>query len=379
MRAWPLALALGGCGFSSSALPIDAQIDNARPIDAAVDVPIDMPPPTQLCLGTFQHICVAPPQSSLTLMTQTINTGASTLCTFFTPTPDVDACVIAGQSITIPAGNVVTVTGAKALILIASDSITITGALDAASHRGLPSGPAADTGPCPSNSTAPTTATQGGGGWGGTFGTAGGNGGSSPGGAIGGIAGSRLDIRVLGGGCPGGNGAPNGANFGGGAGGHGGGAALMLAGQGILIDGIVNASGGGGNGGKSAGGGGGGGAGGMIVLEAPTVKVPGQCFANGGGAGEGGASSNRDGSIGRESTGPDKVGAGGKAGSIGGDGGNGAFAAMGATSGDNGGQRSNPPDTGGGGAGGGGAGIIKVISGSQEHTNEAAHVAPPPS
>src|SRR6185295_11879483 len=219
MRAWPLALALGGCGFSSSALPIDAQIDNARPIDAAVDVPIDMPPPTQLCLGTFQHICVAPPQSSLTLMTQTINTGASTLCTFFTPTPDVDACVIAGQSITIPAGNVVTVTGAKALILIASDSITITGALDAASHRGLPSGPAADTGPCPSNSTAPTTATQGGGGWGGTFGTAGGNGGSSPGGAIGGIAGSRLDIRVLGGGCPGGNGAPNGANFGGGAGG----------------------------------------------------------------------------------------------------------------------------------------------------------------
>ena len=37
--------------------------------------------------------------SSLTLMTQTINTGASTLCTSYTPTPAVDACVIAGQSV----------------------------------------------------------------------------------------------------------------------------------------------------------------------------------------------------------------------------------------------------------------------------------------
>src|SRR5689334_8139265 len=117
MRAWSLALALGGCGFSSSALPIDAQIDTARPIDAGIDVPIDMPA-TQLCLGTFQNICVPPPQSSLTLMTQTINTGASTLCTSYVPMPAVDACVIAGRSITIPIGNVVTVNGAKGLILI---------------------------------------------------------------------------------------------------------------------------------------------------------------------------------------------------------------------------------------------------------------------
>jgi hypothetical protein len=376
MRAWPLALALGGCGFSSSALPLDADIDS-RPIDAAVDATPDMMA-TQLCLGTMHRICVAAPTSSLSLMTQPISTSSSTLCTPYTATPAVDACVIAGQTISLPSGNIVTVTGTKRLILIAADSLTITGTLDASSRRGLPGGPAADTGPCAVGAIAPTTNMQGGGGWGGTFGSGGGNGGTTPSGGIGGSAGAPQSITALAGGCPGGNGAPNGVNVGAGGGGHGGGAVMLLAGQTLQIDGVVNASGGGGSGGKSAGGGGGGGAGGMIVLESPSVKVPGQCFANGGGAGEGGAASNRDGAVGRESTGPDKVGTGGRAGSIGGDGGDGAFAATGATSGGNGGARAQPPDTGGGGGGAGGAGIIKVVAGSQEHTSETNHVAPPP-
>ena len=376
MRAWSLALALGGCGFSSSALPGDADIDT-RPIDAAVDTPDMMV--TELCLGTVHRICVAAPTSSLSLMTQPIGTSSSTLCVPYTATPAVDACVIAGQTISLPTGNIVTVTGSKRLILIAADSLSIAGTLDGSSRRGLPSGPAADTGPCPSTATPPTTNMQGGGGWGGTFGTAGGNGGGTPNGGTGGTAAASQPITALGGGCPGGNGAPNGAGTGSGGGGHGGGAVMLLAGQSIQIDGVVNASGAGGTGGKSAGGGGGGGAGGMIVLEAPAVKVPGLCFANGGGAGEGGAASNRDGAIGRESTGPDKAGGGGKGGSIGGDGGDGAFAANGPGTGAIGGARVNPPDTGGGGGGGGGAGIIKVVSGNQEHTAETNHVAPPPS
>src|SRR5262249_15754538 len=99
MRALAIALAAGGCGFSSSALPLDADAEIARPIDAAVDMAPDMPPQTQLCLGTYQRICVASPQAALTLMTQTIDTTSSTLCAPYTATPTLDACVIAGQSI----------------------------------------------------------------------------------------------------------------------------------------------------------------------------------------------------------------------------------------------------------------------------------------
>lgn len=383
MRAWALAtVALGGCGFSSAALAIDAQGDTSIPVDAAIDAPADTAA-TKLCLGTFQQVCVAAPQTTLTLMSQTISTSStsgSALCAaVYMPTPGIDACVIAAQSITIPSGNLVTVTGSRPLILIASTAITITGTLDAASHRGLPAGPGADLGPCPTTMTSPTTSQQGGGGWGGTLGAAGGNGGSSPGGAVGGIAGARIATSMFTGGCPGGNGASSASGALGGAGAHGGGAVAMLAGQAILIDGIVNASGAGAAGGKPAAGGGGGGSGGMIVLEAPSVKVPGQCFANGGGGGEAGASSGRDGAIGRESTAPDRAGSGGRGSTIGGDGGNGSFAATGAMSGDSGSARVNPPDAGGGGGGGGGAGFIHVVSPTQEHTGDPTHVAPPPS
>src|ERR1043165_6172944 len=127
MRAWPLALAFAGCGFSASVLPDDANGD-ARPIDAAVDAAPDMMT-TQLCLGTMHRICVAAPTSSLSLMTQSINTGTSTLCIEYTATPAVDACVIAGQMISLPSNNTVTVTGTKRLILIASDALSIAGTL----------------------------------------------------------------------------------------------------------------------------------------------------------------------------------------------------------------------------------------------------------
>src|SRR5215510_10051 len=201
MRARALALVLGGCGFSSPAAPGS-------------------------CLGTFVNVCADPPDASLTLMTQTIDTSTSALCVPYTATPQVDACVIASPSITIPSNQVVSVTGARRLILFADESLMITGMLDAASHRGGNSGPAADSGPCPSTFTNPTAVGQGGGGWGGTFGEPGNNGGNTPGGGIGGIAGNALTIDVLGGGCRGGQGAGND----GGGGGHGGGAVLLLAG-----------------------------------------------------------------------------------------------------------------------------------------------------
>ncbi|HEX7841963.1 MAG TPA: hypothetical protein VF469_31045, partial [Kofleriaceae bacterium] len=296
MRAWALALVLGGCGFSSTAAPdhgLDGGSDTAGGNTGGTGDPVAGV--VHVCLGTFVGVCADTPRTSLTLMTgmiDTSDTSSSTKClpaTAYVTTPaGLDVCVVAAQTITIPGGNKVSVTGRKRLVLLANDTLTISGTLDVASHRNGLRGPAADTGPCPTNFTDPTTVGQGGGGWGGTFGQPGNNGGSTPGGGIGGIPGAALTINTLGGGCPGGNGA--GSN--GGPGGPGGGAVVMLAGQTITISGVVNASGAGGSGGgrssASAGaGGGGGGTGGMIALEAPSVKLPGQCFANGGAGGEG--------------------------------------------------------------------------------------------
>ncbi|HEY0992434.1 MAG TPA: hypothetical protein VGD80_35520, partial [Kofleriaceae bacterium] len=215
MRAWLLAL-VGGCGFSATPaiVPEDAQgndpdaaEDSGSPADAAIDAaPLDgtvMP----LCLGTFVTICVDPPQSTVTLMTQPLDTSTSTLCQPYTATPHVDACVITGQSITIPSNNTVSATGGKRLVLFSTGAITIAGVLDASSHGGT-TGPAADTGPCQSNFTDARNGTGGGGGWGGSFGGTGNNGGTGGGiaGGDGGIAAPPGSATTLTGGCPGGKG-----------------------------------------------------------------------------------------------------------------------------------------------------------------------------
>jgi hypothetical protein len=349
--------------------PDDAAPDGA-PIDAGFDGM-----EIELCAGSFVRVCVALPVSPVTLTTQTINTATSALCAPYRAMPAVDACVIAGSSIAIPAGNKVSVTGAKRLILLAGTALTISGTLDAASHHGGPNGPAVDTGPCPTGFTNPTTGVQGGGGWGGSFGRPGGNGGTTSGGGAAGIAAAAPAITALGGGCSGANGANNAAGIAGGAGGRGGGAVALLANRSLTIDGMVNASGAGGNSGKiGAGGGGGGGTGGMIVLDSPIVRIPGTCFANGGGGGEGGEAA-RDGNGGGESAAPNLAAAGGKGGSaLGGDGGNGGFGSAAAATGGNGGA-----GDGGGGGGGGGAGIIKILSADQQNTGDPGKVSPPPS
>jgi hypothetical protein len=349
-----------------------------------VCVPEDGPdgggPVAQGCFGSFIKVCLDVPPAALTLTTQPIDTSdasAATKCLRYTATPAVDACVIAAQTITIPGGNTVAVIGTRPLILLARDSLTITGVLDASSRRAR-RGPASDGGPCPMNFTNPTFSGQGGGGWGGTFGGSGSNGGSTPGSGVGGIAGNLLNITALGGGCPGGNGAGSG----GGSPGHGGGAVLLLASK-IAIDGTVNASGAGGGGGKASsantgpGGGGGGGAGGMIVLEAPTVQITGRCFANGGGGGEGGqtGSPGLDGNAGSESSAPDSTGDGGTLGTFrGGDGGDGGVGTRGATAG---GAGEGTSDAGGGGGGGGGVGIIKILS-PQPSMYDPTKVSPRP-
>ncbi|MGH9884660.1 MAG: hypothetical protein ACREBE_03980, partial [bacterium] len=177
MRAFVFALVLGGCGFSATpgsnpnGTPPDASDpeDDASPsVDAA---PIDSAPldgaVAAVCLGTFVRVCVDPPSAPVTLTTQELDTSTSTRCQPYTATPPVDACVITGQSITIPSGNTITVTGGNRLILFATGEISIAGTLDASGRRDA-SGPAADTGPCQPNFVDAESGGVGGGGWGGS-------------------------------------------------------------------------------------------------------------------------------------------------------------------------------------------------------------------
>ncbi|HET7503063.1 MAG TPA: hypothetical protein VFK02_18710 [Kofleriaceae bacterium] len=396
MRAWLVAIALAGCGFKATpsetgnGAPAGGGEPEAPPIDAPEPPPIEIDgapldgAAAEVCLGSFVRVCVDPPLSATTLTQQanpSIDTGTSSLCVPYTSTPHVDACVITGQSITIPPGNTISVIGRRPLILFATGSITISGVLDAASHQGGASGPGNNLG-CPTTGfTNPADGgITGGGGWGGTFGTAGGNGGNGAAGS-GGIAPPAFPPTTLRGGCPGSDGA-NGAGNGRGFHGRGGGAVALLAAQTITIDGTLNASGAAGRGADARGGlfnstsgsgGGGGGSGGMIVLEAGAVNTPGKCFANGGGGGEGATTS--DGGDGHESIAPDTAGDGGIGGADrGGDGGHGAFGTTGSAPGGNGSANS-----GGGGAGGGGAGVIKVIAPMQSNTGDTTKLAPRPS
>ncbi len=379
MRALVFALIAGGCTFQAT--PNQATPDAARgdpPIDAAIDAPALDSKLEAVCLGVFLGVCVDPPRTSLTLTTQRIDTSTSPLCGPYTASRAVNACVIVGESITIPGNSTVTVVGGKRLILLATQSMTIDGTLDASSRRTAP-GPAADSGPCQTTFTnAMDGGFGGGGGWGGSLGGTGNNGGTGARSGIGGIAAPPGIAVELTGGCPGGTGGGNGLGAGGGARGRGGGAVLLIAGQTLTISGTVNASGSGGGGGDGGaagggGGGGGGGSGGMIVLDATTVATPGQCFANGGGGGEG--SDVIGGGDGGESGSPTSAGRGTNNRSLGGGGGgDGGFGVTpnGAVgeNGDNG--------FGGGGGAGGGVGIIKVFSTNQQNTTDPTKVAPPP-
>jgi hypothetical protein len=327
--------------------------------------------------------------------TATIDTGsvaATTGCTQILPqTGGPSLCIIAGTTIDIPVSATArvvglvpsgsTATALNALVLIATQSITIEGTLDVSSHvgettTGIPSFGAGSRTPAGClvagvDGQAGSGASGGGGGAGGSFGEAGGAGGTG-GGSNGTVArgnpAAAAPPTQLVGGCPGGKGGdgagalmvPDGS---GGSGGGGGGAVLLLAGTSINIAGKVNASGAGGisgaAGNKSSGGGGGGGAGGMIGLEATTIAVTGSLFANGGGGGGGGGNQgvNDAGKNGSDPAVPLTAAAGGTATNNGGAGGAGSVGATAPVAGKN----SSGTDThSAGGGGGGGAGAIRV-------------------
>jgi len=272
------------------------------------------------CFGTdLLNICLTSlPTDPVTLASAAspLDTGIDTNCRQIVPqSGGPELCVISGPTVTV-SGTFVAI-GARPLVLIGTDTVSVSGTLDVSSTIGGPrKGAGANTGTCPTTSRGTNDSGGGGGGAGGSFGTAGGKGGTGDlnnnfpptGTAAGGTPGAaQATPSVLHGGCAGGSGGEGDVSGGahpGGAGGDGGGAVYLIAGHAITIPGDIFASGaGGGVLGGSIGfeqGGGGGGAGGMIGLDAPMIGVQGHVVANGGAGG--GAGGNVGGTAGADGT-----------------------------------------------------------------------------
>ncbi len=314
-----------------------------------------------VCLGPTGNyqVCLAAPPTQPVTLSGALNTDTSTQCAAFQPTgwtpAQPAACFVIGTTITIAAGTV-SVTGSRPLVLVATDTITIAGTLDVASHLGGTSGPGSNLG-CAAYGTPPGGSNNGGsGGAGGSFMSAGGDGG--PGGtgpmglSLGADGASPTSLR---GGCDGelgGNGGPGKAT---GAVGRGGGAVYLLAGNAIVLSsGVINASGSGATGGEAVAGGSGAGAGGMIELFAASISWTGptSVLANGGGGASGGGGSMGGGS-GDDPSSASVTAVAPGGGTGGGPGGHGYAGTNAAQSGGGaGGQH-------GGGGGGGGGGFIE--------------------
>jgi hypothetical protein len=338
----------GECPSGLSCNTVLGVCEAASPFDAAPDVSAD----AQACFGTgLLRICLqAAPTDALTIPVLTvINTDTSQMCA---PVKSGgNYCVLAGTTITI--GAKLRASGARPLVLLASDSITstTTGLIDVGSHNGT--NPETGAGADPSTCVAGVTAGVSAGGAGGSFIGQGGNGGTG-GGAGGGAAAAITNVTELRGGCAGQDGETGTK----GLKGHGGGAVFLIAGNKIDVPGGINATGeGGGPGVTGSAGAGGGGAGGMIGFDAPMIVSSGLILASGGGGGEGSGLT----TLGDPGSDPTTTAAapGGKGKSnIGGDGGDGSANTVAATGGSGG--PGNTPMGGGGGGGGGGAGLIKA-------------------
>jgi hypothetical protein len=359
-----------------------SQIDAAG--DADLDADENVTP--AICLGTQPYqVCLRDLPTTDTPITQNLATGSNNGTCLKTVQEPIgwaaegqpDACFVVGQNVTV-AGTLI-VKGARPLVIVATDTVTITGTLDLSAKRGNfntgspPPGFSA-AGCTPFTTTATNSANGGGGGAGGSLGSKGGDGGAGDNGTTGaGVAIDSTPPSVLHAGCMGGAG---GTGDGQGtatmitAGGWGGGAIYVLAQNKIVLSAgtVINASGAAGDAGSHRTGGGGGGSGGMIVFIAPAFDIGTSTFvyANGGGGASGGTNQS-DGKNGTDpGSNPSQPAAGGTLAAAGA-GGAGYALAIDAVAGGLG------PSGNGGGGGGGGAGLIIA---SQALTPNAV-VSPP--
>jgi hypothetical protein len=272
--------------------------------------------------------------------------------------------VIRCRDFVIGASTHLTVTGSRALVVLASGEIRIEGVLEASANgstggaggfggggRGAPgAGPGAGSG----GSTDAMSFDSGGGsgaGNGGAGGAGGVGGGQGP--AVAGLATGDRTLRPLYGGSGGGGGADTGD-----AGGGGGGAIQLSAARQILVTGTIVTVGAGGGRGTAPtlsnfGGGSGGGSGGAVLLEAPEITVDGGIAVGGGGGGGAGGTADainlHDGTAGSPGQ-PNGVAAQGGAAGVSIEGAGGAGGSIGAAVQPGGGGNTN------GGGGGGGPG-----------------------
>lgn len=311
-----------------------------------------------LCLGTAPFTtCAANVSTTPLVLDSPIDTGISSKCDVTVT----GSCVIAASTIVV--NGVVRAFGARPLVLLARDTITVNGKIDVSSSVIYGDAGAGARSPQCAAGTLPGTR---GGGAGGSFagpGGAGGAGSTASGTDVGGAGGkpgavASGTITTIRAGCPGQPGSGNSA-----AAGRGGGAVYLIAGTQIELVGSsasILATGEGGSSGTLHIGGDGAGAGGMIGFDAPKVSCSscGQILASGGGGGEGGGSTNT-GSPGGEPTSTTPAAGGAGLASLGGDGGDGsAKAPPGAGASGQPGTVDMGGGTGAGGGGGGGAGLI---------------------
>jgi hypothetical protein len=318
-----------------------------------------------VCLGTAPYaICLEVPPSEPLLISDTtvVDTMSSMLCAS-TKSGGTNYCVIVGTTVTI--SGRLRGTGRKPLVVLASDSIHVSGQIDVGSHRGTSEfvGAGADREDCAPGVVPGAHA----GGAGGSLMGSGGNGGDGSGSGTGGRHGAAITTAAeIRGGCPGQRGNGDAA----GEGGHGGGAVYLLAANRIDIDGNVEFHGGinaAGEGGQGAGlgggvpsGAGGGGSGGTIRLDAPSIACDSLLIANGGGGG-GGGTTTIAGTPGSDPSDASQAIGGSNGGFGAGVGGEGSPTEVYGS-----GQSGGPSTTadGGGGGGGGGAGHITAPPGA---------------
>lgn len=281
-----------GCEGAGDGGNVDGVVDGEPGIDA------------RSCFGAGDYeVCLAPSQiptmqftwgTAGTFDTGTGNTGClATQPASWAAAGQPDACFVVATAVAISAN--MAVSGTRPLVLLGTETVTITAEIDVASHAGKAGPGAPAQSGCPAFTITPADNDNGGGGGAGaSFMSQGGpggdgNAGNSPNGAAGApLANPPLRLRA---GCSGQDGGTGHGSAGQGIGGVGGGALYVVAGTSItlLAGSIINASGQGGTRAGRQGGGGGGGSGGMIVLHAPAITSSGSIvLANGGGGSSGG-------------------------------------------------------------------------------------------
>jgi hypothetical protein len=258
--------AMLGCEGAHRAHDVDAGSEDGG-VDAAVEIEASNESSTGGLMST--GLVVNPPDGTFNTSSDCTETSSLGRCSVVARLGLAEACVCRMDELTIGS---LEITGARALVILAYESVRIETKLDlSAEHQRQGPGAAVVY------TTFPTMT----GGAGGSFGTrgAGGGAGDEVANAVGDPALVPLHGGMQGqsaGDLPGG----------------GGGALQITAGDSIEVVGQIQAGGGGGKGGVvnvSSSGGGGGGSGGAILLEAPSVVVTGMLNANGGGGGGGGS------------------------------------------------------------------------------------------